>query len=781
MSTLTRLRSMPAREIGYRLRERLQIEAERIRLHLAPGHTLDTGSHPEAYCRGSLALAFDARFYISPSDRVTIRRFVEDHFPEWLEKATTEAEDLCRHRMELLGYEPVELGPKIQWHRDPITGTEWPRRFWADYDPVHDTSCGDPKLVHELNRHQHLPRLGKAFFLTGDERFAGEAIAQMLDWIEQNPVGTGINWQSSLEISIRALSWLWTICFVVDADSLTEKAAKCICSSLVEQMRHVYHYPSIYSSPNTHLIGEAAVLFITGHLLSGTTLAEDGEAARWRDFGFETLTREIEHQVLEDGTHCELSAYYHCYAADFFLQAMLLVRGSRFDFPKESWSAIEKMLEFVMSISSPDGTIPQLGDDDGGRTLALDQRNYRSYLDGLSIGSVVFGRADFKRQARRFHEEAYWLLGRGEWLAWLKVPSTAPSERGRTFSDAGYIVQRSGWESTDSHLVFDCGGLGLPTGGHGHADALSVVMSANGRPTLVDPGTLLYNGAPEWRNFFRSTRAHNTVVVDGQDQSQTGGTFQWQSRATTRQCRQFASGNLEYVEAEHYGYERLTQPVTHKRRVLYSHPGYWVIVDELTGQGTHNFDFLYHFSPYVGLAVSAPSGAPVQVYGDDVQLFLDARTALNARFVVGEEAPIQGWMSPQYGAIRPAQALCASVECGVPLQAATVIATSANTIIRREEIPGCALSYSITTGSDKDLIIVPDGQSVQTSGLQLRGELFWLRTRRGLPKQLLGIGVEQIIHNAVNEKVLFDAPFVADHFLVSFSEGSALCVESAGF
>jgi len=69
----------------------------------------------------------------------------------------------------------------------------------------------DPKIIHELNRHQHLPRLAKAYLLTGDERYSSEAVAQLNIWIDQNPPGRGINWQSSLEIGIRAISWLWTI------------------------------------------------------------------------------------------------------------------------------------------------------------------------------------------------------------------------------------------------------------------------------------------------------------------------------------------------------------------------------------------------------------------------------------------------------------------------------------------------------------------------------------------------------------------------------------------
>ena len=177
------------------------------------------------------------------------------------------------------------------------------------------------------------------------------------------------------------------------------------------------------------------------------------------------------------------------------------------------------MLEFVMHVTRPDGSIPLLGDDDGGRALALDQKDYRSYLDGICLGALLFGRPDFKRQAGAFREEAFWLFGREAWRAYEALGTAVPSGDSHSFPTAGYFVQRSGWDKDDSHLVFDCGGLGLPTGGHGHADALSLVLYSGGREMLVDPGTAVYNAAPEWRSYFRSSRAHNTVVVDGQEQS----------------------------------------------------------------------------------------------------------------------------------------------------------------------------------------------------------------------------------------------------------------------
>ena len=734
---------------------------------------------PGSSCASYLEEVFATRFYFRSADRETIRRFVRANFPEWMEKASTEADAICRHNVDLLGHGRVELGANINWHKDPITGTVWPRRFWADYDPVHETAYGDSKTIHELNRHQHIARLGKAFFLAGDERYAAEAIAQIESWIEQNPEGTGINWQSSLEIAIRVLSWLWTISFVLHSTAFTEDFARRVTRSLLAQLRHVYRYPSTYSSPNTHLIGEAAVLFIAGSLFEGIKEAEE-----WRDFGAEVLDREIGRQVLSDGVYGELSTYYHCYAVDFYLQALVLARRNRFDFPREVSVKVEQMLEFVMHITRPDGSIPLLGDDDGGRALALDQQDYRSYLDGLCVGALLFSRPDFKRQAGAFREEAFWLLGHEAWGAYdaLNVRRCRLATA-MLFPTAGYFVQRSGWDKGDSHLVFDCGGLGLPTGGHGHADALSLVLFSGGREMLVDPGTCVYNAAPEWRTYFRSSRAHNTVVVDGQEQSEPAGTFQWQTRAEARVCTHFDLGELEYVEGEHNGYGRLSSPVSHKRRLLYCKPDYWIVVDELRGSGSHTLDFHYHFSPELACSTLS-TVAPLRISQSNLSptrtdsgllLFLDATSPLRATVVRGQEHPIQGWVSSRYGMKQPASVLCANVECSLPLLAATIMAplqtngeSCAIPAVRRETVAGCALSYSITHGQHMDFLIVPvTDAEIEIEGLRLQGELFWLRTSGGALQQLLGVGVRRMVQQ---ETVLFDGPQPAERILASFFE-----------
>src|SRR5207244_1165959 len=264
--------------------------------------------------------------------------------------------------------------------------------------------------------------------------------------------------------------------------------------------------------------------------------------------------------------------------------------------------------EYVMHISQPDGSIPLFGDDDGSRALALSSADYSSFRDGLSSGAVLFRRGDFKSQSGEFREESLWLLGADAWDTFESLAAEVPAEVSRSYYESGYFVQRSGWNGNDTQLIFYCGGLGMRSGGHGHADALSFTLFSQGCEILIDPATSVYNAAPEWRHFFRSTHAHNTVVVDGRSQSQPGGTFSWKEKATTRIRGTITIPEFEYVDGEHEGYRALRDEITHRRRVMYIRPNYWIVLDELRGRGEHDFDFLYHFAPDTELFVFGDEG-----------------------------------------------------------------------------------------------------------------------------------------------------------------------------
>src|SRR5207248_3004086 len=195
--------------------------------------------------------------------------------------------------------------------------------------------------------------------------------------------------------------------------------------------------------------------------------------------------------------------------------------------------------------------------------LKLSKEHYGCFRDGLSTASVLFGRSDFKHQAGTFQEESLWLMGLDGWAVFNSLAAEPPLQLSRSYKKDGYFIQRSEWDADGSHAIFDCGGLGIIRGGHAHADALSLTLFSGGQQLLIDPGTSVYNCAPEWRNFFRSTAAHNTVVVDGESQSQPSETFAWARKANARLCKHIVKAGIEYIDGEHDGYNALPLPVIH--------------------------------------------------------------------------------------------------------------------------------------------------------------------------------------------------------------------------
>jgi len=707
---LQRLRVMSLREVAHRVREKVYSKLDRVSAGI--GIRSPTVAAPfKTYLAGTPS----DRFYCSL--REDLMPFVHEYFPEWVDRAVAEADRLCRHQITLLGYGPVELGPEIDWHRDPVTGQIWEQLFWDDYRPVHDSGGRDAKIIHELNRHQHLPRLAKAYLLTGDERYAREAVAQLNSWIDHNPPGRGINWQSSLEIAIRTISWLWTIFLLLPSRSFDEASAQRIGDSLFAQLEHVHRYTSVFSSPNTHLIGEAAALFVAGMVFQ-----DRKRPAVWLDRGAALLAEAAEKQVLDDGVYGELSSCYHCYALHFYLQAIVLAEKNGFHLPEPVPHKVCGMLHFLMHLTRPDGTLPSLGDDDGGRALALHSRNYRSFQDGLCLGAVLYGRGDFKHRAGSFSEETLWMLGKGAWEVSRQLESREPAETQAYLSAAGYLIQRSGWGPLASHLVFDCGGLGMLTGAHAHADALSVTLFSRGRELLVDPGTFVYNCAPEWRSYFRSTRAHNTVTIDDRDQAEQGGTFQWKTKLHSRAAREHTPPGIEYAEGEHDGYRRMPQGVIHRRRLLQIAPESWIVVDDFRGSGEHTFDLNYHLPSHEEeslLQLSVIASQPVKV------------------------ERLQGWMSRRLGEKKPCTTLRATFTGPVPAAAMTFLAPDQSrrpTVQQLTMEGGDGIACSYEHDGLQDIVVLSiAGPEMEVGDFRMRGEFFWLRLRGGVLKQVLAV------------------------------------------
>jgi hypothetical protein len=241
-------------------------------------------------------------------------------------------------------------------------------------------------------------------------------------------------------------------------------------------------------------------------------------------------------------------------------------------------------------------------------------------LDPLSTGAALFRDGGFKAAAPDLCEETLWLLGPGAAAAFDDIPKTEFPPRSAAFSASGIYAMTSPGPPV-SQLFIDGGELGALSAGHGHADALSVQLAKQGRLWLTDPGTCGYAEGSA-RDRFRSTSAHNTMTVDGRSQADPAGLFSWGPLPCAQARRWVAGETFDLFEGCHSGYERLADPVTHRRWVLRWGAGFWLVRDVAEGRGTHRLDIYWHFAPEV--AVAAEGLALVSHLEDESLVILPA-------------------------------------------------------------------------------------------------------------------------------------------------------------
>ena len=546
---------------------------------------------------------------------------------------------------DLLGHERVSFGTPIDWHRDPSTGTRAPQRHWSRIDYLDRAVVGDYKLLWEVNRHQHFVTLGQAYAYSRDSRYARAFASQLAGWIAANPPRIGVNWASSLEVAYRAISWVWALQLFVEAPELTDELLLTALESLRLHAAHVERYLSTYYSPNTHLTGEAL-----GLLYLGTALPLFAAADRWRNTGWGILREQLFRQVRPDGTYFEQALYYHRYTADIFHHALLLAEANGWPRDAAMRERVERLDEFLVHAAHPDGTVPLLGDDDGGRLLRLDGLPTRDARPTLATGAVLFGRSDLRFRGEDAVEECLWLLGETATPTLAATRPAPPTETSRAFRDGGFYVMRDGWERGGTWALVDGGPHGWLNCGHAHADALALELAAGGRLVLCDSGTFSYTGVE--RDEFRATSSHNTATVDGASSSLIAGQFHWRHIARTTVHEWSTSLAADVWRASHDGYRRLPDPAVHERTILFLHRRYVVVVDAITAQGSHQCTLHWHLAPDLGVRAVGPTAAQITDPGRADADLLELVTLGRGSLTLGTT-----WRSEAYGARREASSL----------------------------------------------------------------------------------------------------------------------------
>jgi hypothetical protein len=599
-------------------------------------------------------MLLDGHFFLDLADE-NLWAAYESHFVDEFQAVVRDAERICRHEFDLLGSGPFCSGNPIDWHIDPVSGYRWSKKLFSELRTQRTVpNGGDLKLPWELSRMQHLATLGKAFRLTRKGSYASEIVDQINHWIDDNPCPYGVNWTCAMDVAIRAMNIIWGYLFIKDASPVTDEFRTRLAVSLWQHGQFILSNlefgprkdGSITNS--NHYITDIVGLLCLGLMCPALKFAE-----QWKVIGIKALIEEMDRQVYQDGVNFESSVSYHRLVLELFTAAALLCRTNNVVLPNKFWTRLERMFEFVLYVTRPDGKIPVVGDADDGRLFILsnygnwDRQDCR-YL--LSIGAMLFDRADMKANTRGFSEEAFWFLGHSRMSAFAALNPESADLQSKAFPDGGFYVMRQ----SNRYLVACCGEVGTNgVGNHKHNDLLSFELYAGDKPFIVDPGSYVYTRDAKCRNLFRSTKYHNTVVVDGQEQNrfEPGRMFEMTPDAKVLVHKWLSTVDIDLLDVEHTGYARLDPPVSHRRMFQFNKAeGIWNIVDVLSGAGEHSAEWYFHFDAGIVLAEAGEGIFRTCCEGTNLELALRSETPVAFKIE-------DGWVSRQYGKKLPAKVL----------------------------------------------------------------------------------------------------------------------------
>lgn len=568
------------------------------------------------------------------------------------------AQRVIASRLDIFSLHDYSFSLEDGWNRDPLSGKMAPLFFGKTLNYRDTSLVGDIKYLWEANRHLHLVTLAQAYSLTEETCYLDALKLQLNSWFQQCPYLYGPNWTSSLELAVRLINWsmVWQLVGGKESplfDGIEgQRLLHNWMSSVYQHLSFISGHLSKYSSANNHLIGE----------LAGLTIATS-VWPYWRNckaLQRRAMTSLEEQALLQneiDGVNKEQAISYQQFVLDFLIIAGLVVRRKHQDFSASYWQRIETMMEYLAAIMDVGGNVPMIGDADDGYVVRLSQEpNFCPYRSLLATGALLFKRGDFKLKAGGLDDKTRWLLGGDADVQYEKIKMDLHPSAKRSFSSSGYYILGCDFEKkTELKLIVDAGPLGYQgIAAHGHADALAFTLSLGGREFLIDPGTYAYHAQKKWRDYFRGTSAHNTIRIDGLDQSSSGGNFMWLHKAQASCDYWDTKKDEDQFVGEHDGYLRLADPVLHQRTIHLSKRERKIRVkDFIACNQQHLVEGYWHFSEKC--EVNIQSDGSLRVINDEQAMqikMLEADDLQYELYSADDELPA-GWISRRYDLKQP--------------------------------------------------------------------------------------------------------------------------------
>ncbi len=537
----------------------------------------------------------------------------------------------------------------IDWHKDIFSNQSFPKTFSKSINILSNPALS-AKVVWEINRLQFLMKIAINYNSTKNERHLRLFIKIIKSWISNNPYLKGVNWYSNIEVNLRLINWF--LCWeVFDADTLMienkifkEFAEKDWIPSIYCHCIYSYQNPSKYSSANNHLISEYSGLFVA----SSKWKFEESE--KWKQYSKNGLEEEIVKQHSLKGINKEEAAEYIQFITDFFLIAFVVGERTQNPFSSKYKSYLQNIFSYIFNFLDSKGSFPPYGDEDDGKCFIVDfDEHFNNFKSLLTSAAIIFHDPQLKNKCNGFDLKNKLLFGESCRKAFESLSPALTNEKSVFYEEEGHFIFRKKEDKEEIYLHFDAAPLGfLSIAAHGHADALSIILHIDGNPILVDPRTYIYHTDKEWRNYFISTLAHNTICIDRSNQALQGGPTLWLKHYKTEVSGLIQADEIESVTATHNGYK--VAGCSHQRTVHFDRDkNEFTILDEIeVNKENHEIFQPWHLHPAVEIERSNTHRYELKHKIGNRKIKMTFDPKLNFEIVTGQPKPILGWYSPSF-------------------------------------------------------------------------------------------------------------------------------------
>lgn len=475
---------------------------------------------------------------------------------------------------------------KNKWTAGFQTEETWEDDFSYSLNYKQRDDIGDARTNWELNRHYQFALEAKAYYETGREEYAKELTELFKDWNDNNPFLHGISWTSVMEIAIRCIQWVIALAYLMKCDAEDDTIKKGLRTGILNMASYVARHYSRFSSANNHLLVEATALAYAGYGFG---------QEKWQKLAIKLLDEQLTAQNYEDGVNKEMSLHYQTFGMEAYALTMHLIERNGDEISERWIEMTRKQCEFVAYSRVNAQTVCEFGDNDEGKILDLQggEISHISYV--MQLCSLMTGR---RYEGLDAISETIKALFSEEEIDRCKRKNQYESSVSRTFKEGGYTFLKSA--EKEVFVGIDHAPLGFGTiAAHGHADALSFQMYIEGKPVFIDPGTYIYHCWLAERNEFRKSLNHNTVVINGMEQSQMLGAFLWGKKAETILETSALGGDKETVEASSIG----LSGIRHTRRFTFDRVESMLTIEDKFERGC-SWTTTFMLAPAIKLNVS---------------------------------------------------------------------------------------------------------------------------------------------------------------------------------